>query len=51
MAEGTGEENGAPVLVRLILTRRGTRLSLARLKRHRGEPFLLRHGYDLVRQP
>ncbi|WP_404365468.1 S41 family peptidase [Corallococcus coralloides] len=50
VAEGTGHENGAPVEVRTVLTRRGDALSLSRLTRRPGEPFLLRHVYRLAPQ-
>lgn len=51
VAEGSGHENGSPVEVRTVLIRRGTVLSLSRLTRHPGEPFLLRHVYRLSAQP
>ncbi|MBN8469801.1 hypothetical protein JYJ95_25115 [Corallococcus exiguus] len=51
VAEGTGHEDGAPVEVRTVLTRRGDVLSLSRLTRHPGEPFLLRHVYRLAPRP
>jgi hypothetical protein len=47
VADGKGEENGHPVDVRMVLTRRGDRLSAARLTRRPGEPYLLRHACTL----
>ena len=47
VADGKGEENGHPVDVRMVLTRRGDRLSAARLTRRPGEAYLLRHAYSL----
>ncbi|RKG68867.1 hypothetical protein, partial [Corallococcus terminator] len=47
VAEGRGEENKQPVEVRTVLTRRGAVLSISRLTRRPGEPFLLRHVYRL----
>jgi hypothetical protein len=51
VADGAGLENEQPVDVRIVLTRRGSDLSAARLTRHRGEAFLLRHAYRLQRAP
>ncbi|NOK33022.1 hypothetical protein HMI49_07415 [Corallococcus exercitus] len=51
VAEGSGHENGATVEVRTVLSRRGDVLSLARLTRRPGEPFLLRHAYRLSPRP
>ncbi|GMU00339.1 hypothetical protein KH5H1_44590 [Corallococcus caeni] len=51
VAEGSGHENGTPVEVRTVLSRRGAVLSLSRLTRHPGEPFLLRHVYRLSPRP
>ncbi|RKH05170.1 S41 family peptidase [Corallococcus carmarthensis] len=51
VADGSGHENGAPVEVRTVLTRRGDVLSLSRLTRRPGEPFLLRHVYRLTPRP
>lgn len=51
VAEGTGNENGASVEVRTVLARRGDVLSLSRLTRRPGEPFLLRHAYRLSLHP
>ncbi|RKH15245.1 hypothetical protein D7X74_18730 [Corallococcus sp. CA047B] len=47
VAEGRGEENKQPVEVRTVLTRRGAVLSISRLTRRPGEPFLLRHVYRM----
>jgi hypothetical protein len=50
VAVGRGEDNGRPVSVRTILTRRGETLSIARLTQRPGEPLLLRHAYELSQQ-
>ncbi|MCY1044400.1 S41 family peptidase [Corallococcus sp. bb12-1] len=47
VAEGRGQENTLPVEVRTVLTRRGAVLTISRLTRRPGEPFLLRHVYRL----
>lgn len=47
MAEGAGTENGAQVLVRIVVARRGDRLSISRQSRRPGAPFLMRDAYDL----
>jgi hypothetical protein len=49
VAEGHGQDNGLPVSLRTILTRRGETLSIARLTQRPGEPFLLRHAYEIRR--
>ena len=51
VAEGRGEENGAAVAVRTILTRRTGELSITRQTQAPGGPFLLRDAYRLARQP
>lgn len=45
VADGTGRENGAPVIVRTTVTLRGTALSISRASRKPGEPFLMRDAY------
>ncbi len=47
VADGTGSENDATVMVRTILTRRGGDLSISRASRKPGEPFLMRDAYAL----
>jgi hypothetical protein len=49
VADGEGEENRVPVKVRLVLARRADLLTLSRLTRRDGEPFLLRHADRLTR--
>jgi hypothetical protein len=49
VAEGHGQENGLPVAVRTIVTRRADRLSISRLTQRPGQPYLLRHGYEFSR--
>lgn len=51
VAEGRGQEDKLPVEVRTVLIRRGAVLSISRLTRRPGEPFLLRHVYRLSREP
>ncbi len=51
VAEGHGKENGRPVAVRAIVTRRADRLSITRLTQMPGGPYLLRHAYELARTP
>ncbi len=46
VAEGAGRENGSAVAVRVVVTRRGDRLSIARLTRGQAGPFILRHAYQ-----
>lgn len=45
--DGEGRENGVPVLVRTIVARRGDTLSITRMTRIDGTPFLMRHAYWL----
>jgi hypothetical protein len=45
--EGMGEENGGKVMVREILTRDGPVLRLTRMSRTPGQPFIMRHSYQL----
>jgi hypothetical protein len=49
-AVGTGEENGAPVLVREMLARRGGCLLISRQTQGLGQPLRTRHAYRLERQ-
>jgi hypothetical protein len=49
VAEGHGRENGVPVAVRTIVTRRADRLSISQLTQSPGQPFLLRHAYEFSR--
>ncbi|MDZ5647290.1 hypothetical protein [Nitrospirillum sp. BR 11828] len=51
MADGTGEENGETVTLRLILARRGDTLSFSTLSAPPGRPLLMRHAYWLSRVP
>jgi hypothetical protein len=45
--DGTGEENDQPVIVRTILTRTSDTLRITRQSRSRGQPFIMRHSYQL----
>jgi hypothetical protein len=47
VADGRGEENGRKVMVREILTRDGAVLRLTRMSRSAGQPFIMRHSYQL----
>ena len=47
VADGTGMENGQRVMVREILTRDGPVLRLTRMSRSVGQPFIMRHAYQL----
>uniref|UniRef100_UPI00286E8FA9 S41 family peptidase n=1 Tax=Sandarakinorhabdus sp. TaxID=1916663 RepID=UPI00286E8FA9 len=47
VADGNGEENGRTVMVREILTRDGPVLRLTRMSRSVGQPFIMRHSYQL----
>jgi len=47
VADGRGEENGRKVLVREILTRDGPVLRITRMSRAPGQPFIMRHSYQL----
>ena len=49
--EGPARENGRAVMSRTILTQKDDRLRLTEMTRAAGEPFLMRHSYDLTRQP
>ncbi len=49
--EGSARENGRAVMSRTILTQAGDRLRLTEMTRATGEPFLMRHSYELARQP
>lgn len=42
-------ENGRPVIARTVVTRSGERLRITELTRSTGQPFLMRHSYDLRR--
>ncbi|MBY0556715.1 MAG: hypothetical protein K2P77_05895 [Burkholderiaceae bacterium] len=45
-----GEDNGQSVQVRTVLTRRGDTITLSRLTRLPGQPWLMRHAYHLDRE-
>lgn len=45
--DGAGEENDQPVIVRTILTRTSDTLRITRQSRSRGQPFIMRHSYQL----
>ena len=45
--DGSGVENGQNMLVREILTRDGPVLRLTRMSRSAGQPFIMRHSYQL----
>jgi hypothetical protein len=47
VADGRGEENGRLVLVRETLTRDGPVLRITRMSRAPGQPFIMRHSYQL----
>ncbi len=47
VADGVGEENGQQVMVREILTRDGPGLRITRQSRTAGQPFIMRHSYQL----
>lgn len=47
VADGSGEENGRKVMVREILTRDGPVLRITRQSRTAGQPFIMRHSYQL----
>jgi hypothetical protein len=47
VADGSGTENGQKVMVRTILTRDGPVLRLTRMSRSAGQPFIMRHAYQL----
>jgi hypothetical protein len=47
VADGMGEENGRQVMVREILTRDGPGLRITRQSRSAGQPFIMRHSYQL----
>ncbi|MBU6167217.1 MAG: hypothetical protein KGQ52_13970 [Alphaproteobacteria bacterium] len=47
VADGSGSENGQTVMIRTILTRDMDRLRLTRLSRSAGQPFIMRHSYQL----
>lgn len=47
VADGRGEENGVTVMVRTILTRDKDMLRLTRMSRTAGQPFIMRHSYQL----
>lgn len=47
VADGNSEENGRTVMVREILTRDGPVLRLTRMSRTAGQPFIMRHSYQL----
>lgn len=45
--DGTGNENGKPVIIRTILTRDKAMLRITRQSRSAGQPFIMRHSYQL----
>ncbi len=45
--DGTGRENGVAVLLRTILTRDAGTLRITRQSRTAGQPFIMRHSYQL----
>ena len=47
VADGSGAENGRKVMVREILTRDGPVLRITRQSRTAGQPFIMRHSYQL----
>lgn len=47
VVDGNSEENGRTVMVREILTRDGPVLRLTRMSRTAGQPFIMRHSYQL----
>jgi hypothetical protein len=47
VADGSGRENGQKVMVRTILTRDKDMLRLTRMSRSAGQPFIMRHSYQL----
>lgn len=50
VAQQDGEDNGQSVQVRTVLTRRGDTITLSRLTRLPGQPWLMRHAYHLNRE-
>lgn len=48
--DGEADENGRKVLSRTILTRFGDTLRITQMTRAAGEPFLMRHSYEMRRQ-
>lgn len=49
--DGEQVENARRVIARMVVTRSGDRLRLTRMTRAAGEPFLMRHSYDMKLQP
>lgn len=47
VADGNGTENGRKVIIRTILTRDRDVLRLTRMSRTAGQPFIMRHSYQL----
>jgi Peptidase family S41 len=47
VADGTAVENDKAVMVREILTRDGPVLRITRMTRTQGQPFIMRHSYQL----
>lgn len=45
--EGERVENTRKVIARIVLTRSGDKLRLTRMSRAQGEPFVMRHSYEL----
>lgn len=49
VADGNVRENGAPAISRKILTRAGDTLRLTQMTRVAGEPYIMRHSYEMRR--
>ena len=45
--DGKGDENRKPVMIRTILTRDKAVLRITRMSRTTGQPFIMRHSYQL----
>jgi len=45
--EGEAVENDRKVIAHIVLTRSGDKLRITRMSRAEGEPFLMRHSYEL----
>jgi hypothetical protein len=45
--DGKGHENGKPVTIRTVLTRDKAVLRITRMSRTTGQPFIMRHSYQL----
>ena len=49
--DGEGVETDGKLIARIVLTRNGKTLRLTRMTRAKGEPFLMRHSYELMFTP